>query len=291
MTIGFNTLFSQRDVRITPTSTATATAVGLTDPLYLTLATYADLVNERVLTAGAGIDFTDNGAGGTLVVEGEDSTAGNKGIVIVAGGEGMDVSYASGTATVAGEDATLTNKGIASFDTTHFIVTSGEAALNNTVVSAINDNTTHRGSDGSDHSLLANKTSYWSCSGIDFVIGDNQYNTALYLYNFPEGTLGLSGDITGGLGVSVNLPNGAVVTGAIVNGNAGAEDQTWTLIRLTRTTAATATMATAAVDTEDTSISNATIDNSLYSYFFSVDAVIGDCEIYGARIKYTTDYD
>lgn len=35
---------------------------------YITLATNADLTNERVLTAGAGISLTDNGAGSTLVV-------------------------------------------------------------------------------------------------------------------------------------------------------------------------------------------------------------------------------
>ena len=50
-------------------------------------------------------------------------------------------------------------------------------------------------------------------------------------------------------------------------------------------------MATAAVDTEDTTISNATIDNSTYGYFFVVtNGDVGD-EIHGARITYTTDYD
>jgi len=38
------------------------------DALYLTLFTDVTLVNERVLTAGAGIDFTDTGAGLTLTV-------------------------------------------------------------------------------------------------------------------------------------------------------------------------------------------------------------------------------
>ncbi len=38
------------------------------DASYLTLATNATLINERVLTAGTGIQFTDNGAGSTLVV-------------------------------------------------------------------------------------------------------------------------------------------------------------------------------------------------------------------------------
>ena len=54
-------LFKQDDVRETATS-------GLTAPSYVTLATSADLANERVLTAGAGISLTDTGAGGTITI-------------------------------------------------------------------------------------------------------------------------------------------------------------------------------------------------------------------------------
>ena len=62
-------LFNQSDVRETPISTATATAVGLTDPTYLTLSLDADLTGERVLTAGGTMDFTDTGANGTLTID------------------------------------------------------------------------------------------------------------------------------------------------------------------------------------------------------------------------------
>jgi hypothetical protein len=55
-----------------------------TDATYLTLNTNGTLTVERVLTAGAGIDFTDGGAGSTLTVAGETAAADNAGIVELA---------------------------------------------------------------------------------------------------------------------------------------------------------------------------------------------------------------
>src|SRR5687768_14571315 len=46
----------------------TPTTYAPTDPSYLTLATNTTLSNERVLTAGDGIAFTDGGAGSTLTI-------------------------------------------------------------------------------------------------------------------------------------------------------------------------------------------------------------------------------
>ena len=54
------------------------------------------------LTAGEGIDVT-NGAG-SITIAAEDSSASNKGVVIVAGGTDCTVTYSSGTATVAVDD-------------------------------------------------------------------------------------------------------------------------------------------------------------------------------------------
>lgn len=49
-------------------NTANTTANALKAPTYVTLSASADLTNERVLTAGAGVKFTDAGAGGALTV-------------------------------------------------------------------------------------------------------------------------------------------------------------------------------------------------------------------------------
>ena len=54
------------DVTITA---ATPTGLAPDDASYLTLGLDGDLTNERVLTAGAGIGFTDTGPNGTLTIE------------------------------------------------------------------------------------------------------------------------------------------------------------------------------------------------------------------------------
>ena len=90
------------------------------------------LTDDLQFTGGEGIDISvaKSGTDVTLTVAAEDSTAANKGVVIVAAGEGIDVGYSSGTATVSAEDATTSNKGIASFDSTDFTVSSGAVSVN-----------------------------------------------------------------------------------------------------------------------------------------------------------------
>jgi len=85
----------------------------------------------------------------------------------------------------------------------------------------------------------------------------------------------------------ISLPNGATITGAKVYGNAASQDDTWYLRYTALSNGSYTTMATAVIGTEDTSITNPVIDNTLYGYYFTTTALdIGD-RIYGARISYT----
>ncbi len=129
-----------------------------------------------------------------------------------------------------------------------------------------------------------NGTLYWSCPGIHF---DGIYPDV----NDVTKTAG-SGKIRANTDTitlvgSVDLPDGATVTGAIVYGNAAAEAETWTLHRATLAAAAVGTLATSVINTEDTTINNAVIDNSIYFYYFRTTSLDTNDEIYGARITYT----
>ncbi len=280
------TLFAQRDVRETPASTATATAVGLTDLNYVLLSTDADTTRDRVLTAGEGIDFTDTGPKGTLTINGEDASDTNKGVAsfdltdfdnasgvisindsntvrTVVAGEGIDVTSASGNPTISAEDSTAGNKGI--------VIVAGTASEISVSYAS-----------GTATLSLTNKTSYWSASGDTSLPVNESMNLARAN---GKATIGASG---GNIVIPVNLPNGAVVTGAVVYSNV--TDDNWSLHRVDLDAGTSQTLATAALNTEDTSIDNATVDNSTYSYDLRVFNLDNTNEIYSARITYTTDY-
>ncbi len=239
-------------------------------------------INSSIVTsnvAGAGIDVS--AATGAVTISCEDSTTGNKGIIIVTGGNGIDVSYASGNATLTTVNGEINHDALNNFtQTEHFT----ETSIDHTNITA---------GDGSDHSLLANKTSHWSYPGICF-------------HTFNQDTdqnLGTTGDFernnggvkhtmvdNGSYLCPVNLPQGAVVTSAKVSGNSSVE--TWFLVETTLNSFVGDTnMATATLNTADTSITNPTIDNSSHAYYFVVQGVDTGETIIDAQISYTTDYD
>lgn len=121
--------------------------------------------------------------------------------------------------------------------------------------------------DGTNWDLcnLKTKTSYWSCSEVNFI------NVAGINY----------ANISG-------IPNGAVMTGATVYGNNAGES--WFLMRITLSTGWYDILAGENFNAESITISDPIINNSLYAYFFYTSALGAGDLIYGARIKYTTYY-
>ena len=135
---------------------------------------------------------------------------------------------------------------------------------------------------------LKNKTSYISIPGSSFR-GTDAGDQAGLNYDAAGSVLGTLNSPSSGLDLTgaIQIPNNAVVTGAIVYGNG---NRPWILNRKALSGGANTSMANANTDSEDTTISNATIDNSTYTYHFTVSGTTG-LQIYGARITYTTDYD
>ncbi len=123
----------------------------------------------------------------------------------------------------------------------------------------------------------------WSCTGMNFFTHDP--DDVEWNWGDPE----FANLIVLGTSVfcqaNVNLPNGATITKAIVYGSES--NESWTLYRAALNTGTVGTMATAAFDTEDTTVSNATIDNNTYGYFFRSTSLDANDEIRGARITYT----
>lgn len=135
---------------------------------------------------------------------------------------------------------------------------------------------------------ISGLTKYYSIPGIAFK-NDNVTSTAVVL--FVNGNLDTDAAGKNAL-APVILPHGATVTGAMAWGDSTGND--WYLKRkgLGVNTAGT-TMATDEIDnvngtSRQTTISYATIDNSLYSYYFEIALANSNDWIYGASITYTT---
>lgn len=130
-------------------------------------------------------------------------------------------------------------------------------------------------------SLNGGGTSYWSIPGSAF-LPDSPDTTPFDLDNGELEMGGTPDNET--IYAPVFLPHGAVVTAAVVNGN---NTRTWQLIRRPLDGTTENILATAAVDTEDSSISNATIDNQTYVYYIRITFTQSGDDFHGARITYT----
>lgn len=132
--------------------------------------------------------------------------------------------------------------------------------------------------------ILQGETKYWSTPGLNFT----PRNTAsdIIHYSVANGQVKMGqNDVE--LGAHVNLPNGSIVTAAVVYGSSAADD--WVLRRVDSPTAINLVdLAAAAMNTEDTTITSATIDNSQYSYWLATGDIDLNDIVYGARITYTT---
>ena len=133
---------------------------------------------------------------------------------------------------------------------------------------------------------LKNKTSYVSIPGTAFLPSTETMQLVR-----SSSTGYIRADTAGQLLAPVNLPHGAVITAVVVYGNDTGEN--WSMQRrITNGGGSAASVAGAAMNTEDTSINNATVDNSTYNYNIWSSTPLDPTEIiYGARITYTTDYD
>ncbi len=149
------------------------------------------------------------------------------------------------------------------FDTNDFLVTAGDVAL-------------------------ANKTSYWSAPGCKFEPNNPDIQDCR---QSGANGVAIQDSGSGGFICGVELPHGAVITAVVVYGSNTGND--WEMRReaLASTGSADNVAGGAmAMNTEDSSISNATVDNSAYRYWFLTSSLSTPDTIYSARITYTTDY-
>ncbi len=122
-------------------------------------------------------------------------------------------------------------------------------------------------------------TSYLSINPAQFTTGNPDVNDI----NLGANSMAMTGNGIRCL-AHINLPHNAIVTGCIVYGSIS--NETWELIRADPQIGRT-TMATANFNSEDTSISNATIDNLNFNYVIETSTLDTTDQITGALITYT----
>ena len=133
----------------------------------------------------------------------------------------------------------------------------------------------------------SNGTYVWSCSAHNFKAANQAVGADLYTYTEGYGSEVEAEEADVRMRAPVFLPHGAVITAAKVYGDASAAAEFWKLVRAPLNTGAYEDIASADINVEDTSISNATVDNSVYCYYFTGSRLDNTDIIYGARIIYT----
>lgn len=143
-------------------------------------------VDDRVdalIQEGEAINKTYDDANGTMTIAVEDSSATNKGAVIVSGTAPVTVTYSSGTANLSIPDASTSQKGVADFNPNEFSTYGGTVSVK---------------TDGIDN------------THIDFGTGTNQVNTD----QLTEGSTNLYhtdarafGSLVAGAGISLDANN------------------------------------------------------------------------------------
>lgn len=128
-------------------------------------------------------------------------------------------------------------------------------------------------------------TQYLTISGLSFA--PLLPSTQVWTHN---GVYGRYTDSAGtGASADVNLPDKAVVTAVVVYGSNSAEALQLLRKDITASTTTSELTALTNMNTEQTTVTNATVDNNNYAYFITTGAnalTAGD-NIYGARITYT----
>lgn len=121
----------------------------------------------------------------------------------------------------------------------------------------------------------------WSAAGTKFHGVSPDVNDLIY--SAGQGILQVT---TGGIVLvcPVELPHGAKIINVIVYGNNAGD--TWALNRGTLTSTANSELAAGNVNSEDTSITNAPVDNNSFRYYLETSSIASADIIYGARIIY-----